>query len=270
MKQEIFKNIFSDTFEALYPNKCMSCGRLIDYERELCEVCERHFETIDSTKRCLVCGFERKDCRCKVAVYHFESLVAPFYNTGLCKRAFYGYKLGSKEHYSKFFSAHTAACVIREYSDLEFDAVCCVPASKQRMRRFGFDPATELARFIAETLGVPFLENALGKRSMKSGQHKLGRIERFKSIRDMYFAPKRLLYKRVLLIDDISSTGATLDECARQLMISGVEHVNCATALITPKNAEKAKKYTLYVLRKAGIAMKKEIKSRVIDQWRQK
>lgn len=221
---------------ALYPNKCICCGRLLPEGKTLCELCHHHIERVNLNKRCKVCGFEKQFCRCKYNVYHFEGVVAPFYNAGLAQKALYNYKLFLKKQYSRYFAAKMVQCVKRELSDREFDAVCYVPTAHNTIRYKGFDHAGLLAEQIGELLNIPVYSDVLFRKKGGRKQHTLSQKERYKNVRGRYGFNRRVDNKNILLVDDILTTGATLDECSRQLLFAGAESVYCVTALITAPN----------------------------------
>lgn len=242
---------------AVFPDKCVCCGRIVARGESICPVCAAHLERFEYEKRCVTCGLIKKRCRCRKQAYHFSGIIAPFYNEGLAKRGFYRYKLGHKERLAEFFAAEMTESIKREYTALKFDGVCAVPPSRKRMRKYGYNPPDQMGRIIAERLGVPFIEGALGCGNAKSSQHKSGRDERFSSVRGRYFSRRSLNNKTVLLVDDITTTGATLDECARQLLKGGADEVWCVTALITDNGYKCKSGYTAEILRQDGIAIEK-------------
>lgn len=225
---------------ALYPRRCVCCGRLIDESEWLCLVCYRKIERTDAEKRCLSCGQEKSRCVCKSRAFYFKSVIAPFYHTGLARRALYAYKLGARRHYAAFFAGEMAKSVRMEYAGLRFDGVCFVPTSARSLRRRGFDQAAELAYRTAELLGLPVCADILCCRRDGEEQHTLSAKERLSAARKRYSFENRADGLRLLLVDDIMTTGSTLDACAHQLLLAGAESVCCVTALIA--RAREAKK----------------------------
>ena len=92
---------------------------------------------------------------------------------------------------------------------------------------------------IAKLLNLPFYDNILGFRKRKKLQHKIPFNERFKNIKDVYYVKTPLKNKTVLLVDDIKTTGATLSECAKELLAAGSNRVYCVTGLITERKDKK-------------------------------
>lgn len=236
------KNLLLD---GIFPKQCVCCNEIIDEDEELCDDCIRNIERIDSTKRCKRCGLEKKNCECYKYVYHFEECIAPFFNEGIARRGMYAFKFKRRAHYATYFADEMAKSVRSQWGNIKFDAVCYVPSTAYSFLRRGFNQTYLLAEKLSDLLEIPLLKDSLYGKSKFRFQHTLTRDKRFQAVRDKYFFnPERsgeLKGKTVLLVDDIKTTGATLDECARQLLFSGANTVYAVCALITdvhnkPKN----------------------------------
>lgn len=113
------------------------------------------------------------------------------------------------------------------------DLVVPVPVHPSRRRARGFDQAVDLAAAVAGELGLPWTE-ALERRTRTIAQHSLGRVERAANLGGAFAVPSTyratVAGRWVLLIDDISTTGATLSECALALRAAGARAVSGLTA----------------------------------------
>ena len=97
-------------------------------------------------------------------------------------------------------------------------------------RSRGYDQALELARALARGVRVPLLANALVRRRATHPQTELGAAERQRNVRDAFaLRPDASLPPHVALVDDVMTTGATLAECARVLLSSGLQRVDAWT-----------------------------------------
>ena len=126
----------------------------------------------------------------------------------------------------------------REKTD--FDMVTWAPLSKKRLRRRGYDQARLLAEAVAKELGLPG-EGLLRKVRNTPPQSGIDTPEaRRANVSGVYAAaePNHAAGKCILLIDDIITTGATVSECARILLLSGAESVYAA-ALAVPRTEKK-------------------------------
>ncbi len=221
--------------EAVYPKMCICCGRFIDNDDFVCELCMGCLERMNPITRCMKCGNDKKHCKCKRNAYHFEGAVSPFYNAGLAQNALYSYKIVPCRQYADFFAAEMAKTVANEYRGIKFDAVCFVPTKRSTVRVNGFDHSGLLAEKIAEILKIPLCGDILKRKPSGKKQHKLTSEERFKEVRGRYSATGKIKAERILLVDDILTTGASLDECSRQLLFAGAGEVRCVTALLSDR-----------------------------------
>ena len=105
---------------------------------------------------------------------------------------------------------------------------------RKALQRRRFNHAEALARECAAVMGLPYVET-LEKYRQNAPQHTLRRSERSLNVKDVYrvIDPSLVKGKRILLIDDIITTGSTLGECARMLKTGGCRRVICAVACTT-------------------------------------
>ncbi|MFH1377748.1 MAG: ComF family protein [Planctomycetota bacterium] len=117
--------------------------------------------------------------------------------------------------------------------DATVDAVCPVPVRPASLKSRGFNPALEIARVVARHLNKPFLPNLLTKTRNTAPQATLPRPKRISNLKDAFVAETSASGLRVLTIDDVMTTGATLTECSRALLAAGAKSVFVATAART-------------------------------------
>jgi ComF family protein len=100
------------------------------------------------------------------------------------------------------------------------DALIPLPLFAAKERRRGFNQATILCDGIAENLGIPVLQNVIGRKSFTETQTKKGRIERWQNMEGRFelINPRMVEARHVLLVDDVITTGATLEACGRELL----------------------------------------------------
>jgi predicted amidophosphoribosyltransferase len=113
--------------------------------------------------------------------------------------------------------------------------VTAVPSHPWVGLRRGFNPALEIARPVARTLGIPLRRGVLSRRLKAMVPAKrLTAVERRTALRNAFRARRLLLGERVLLVDDLLTTGATADSCAATLLLAGAESVRLAVWARTP------------------------------------
>ncbi len=232
---ELFKN----WIYYIFPKRCAICCEVISYRETLCEECEHKIKPLEG-KLCVRCGHSLKQCECKRFAYHFRGIAVPFANADSAKQGIYNFKLNKNYDAAKYFGEKMADKVKEVFGGIEFDVVTAIPMYRKKRKFTGFDHAEILATETARNLGIPY-KPLLIKTKKNKAQHTLSAKERFENVKGAYIAIRDNSYENVLLIDDIKTTGATLDECARRLMLSGADNVYCATAVITTCKEESSK-----------------------------
>ncbi len=199
----------------LFPPRCVFCRRVL----EAGSVCG---ECAASLPRC---------GEVKSGGEFFSKCAAPLYYTGDVRSALLRYKFHGRTSCAPAFAALMAQCV-REHMDGMYDLAAWVPVSAKRLRARGYDQSRLLAERTAEELGVPAEALLRKTRHTKANSGLRGREARAANILGAYEVPEpeKCRGRRVLLIDDIYTTGATMSECSRMLLMAGAEDVVCVTA----------------------------------------
>ena len=232
-------NIFKELISCVYPNTCVGCKEIIPEDEFLCEYCMCMIEKTEITDFCIKCGNRKKNCNCSKQVFFYDGCFSPLYNNGIAKKVMFAYKFRHKEMFSEFFASQMALAVRQAFYDIDFDVVCCVPMETARSLRRGYNQSEILAGKLSALLDIPFCAGAIGKHKSFKRQHNTPFKERFENVKNKYFVKIPLENKTVLLVDDIKTSGATLSECAKQLVSCGADRVYCITALTTDKKGKK-------------------------------
>ena len=205
--------------DLLYPPRCVFCRKLLrSDETDVCKKCRGRLPQIDGTfKR----GKFFTQC-CSVYEYRDEAADS-------LKR----YKFGGLRHYAAAYGRLLAMCILRER--LEFDVLTWAPISKKRRRARGYDQSRLLAEAVARELGVQCVQTLEKIRDNPAQSTMKDAAARHANVIGVYRAvmPDRFAGRRVLLIDDIITTGATLSECSFVLLNAGAAEVLCATVAAT-------------------------------------
>lgn len=212
-------NLLESLLNLLFPPKCPFCGRVQD-RPGICPACQKALPWAkeDQALRVLPGGFV---------------CAAPLRYEGLAREGILRFKFRGRTGAAEPLGELIAQCAAEQFPG-EFDVVTWVPVSRKRLRQRGYDQAELLARSACRLWGVKperLLEKAVHNPA-QSGLTDAG--ARRANVRGVYRAADAA-GKRVLLIDDICTTGATLSECARTLKEAGAESVVCAAAALTPQ-----------------------------------
>ena len=106
-----------------------------------------------------------------------------------------------------------------------YDIIIVVPVSRKRRNERGYNQSELIARAISKTLGIPIVKNVLVKIKNTVPQSSLNKVQRAENANGVYSAKNhtKLRNKKILLIDDIYTTGSTLNECANALIQKGIK-----------------------------------------------
>ena len=221
----------------LLPSHCFSCSRAVEGGAVICREC---YKEIEKTKDnvCDKCGMQKKNCVCKRFVYHFSGVTAPFRNEGVAQRGLYGIKFMSDEACVDFYAQHMVQRLKSRKINLNFDFVTFVPMNFIKRADRGYNQAELLANSVAKRLGIEVKGNVLYRSILSRTQHTFDGVnDRFLNAYKSYRRKNKKVSGRVLLVDDIKTTGASLEACARELLYAGADEVFCLTALISDKNS---------------------------------
>lgn len=197
-----------------FPRKCPFCGGMVQGKELLCGDCRGTLPFCQEIRR----GAD------------FGRCAAPLYYEGRVRDAILAFKFKKQLGGLECFGQLMAATAAEAYSG-EFDAVTWVPVSKKRLKKRGFDQA----RYLAASLCVDWHTEPLETlRKVVDNPAQSGiesHEERRANVLGVYepVQPERFAGKRLLLIDDIRTTGATLAECVRVLKEAGAKEVLCLT-----------------------------------------
>jgi ComF family protein len=235
----------------LYPPACLLCRAPLPdgrpAERIFCDGCRRRMPRIDPPA-CSRCGVGLRgafDARllcptCRSAPLAFDVARSPWWYEGSAQDAIRQFKYSRRWRIGWSFAVEMAAVARSALPLDDVDAVLPVPLHWLKRRLKGFHPPAYLAQVVAAVLNRPYLSSALHRVRWTTTQTALGWRERFGNVDRAFTAREPLVAGRsVLLIDDVLTSGATADACARTLKAAGARRVFLLTAARTPLSSSK-------------------------------
>ncbi len=226
------KNLINEFADTVFPNKCPVCDKAV-FTESYCKKCLPKMQTIKE-ETCFQCGLPQKVCECNKFVYHFDGIVAPYFNEGAPQKAIYRFKFKHRFTLVPLMGDVMAQFAANKFGIENIDLITFVPMAITPYRVRGFNQSELLAQTISQKLGIELDGTILQKRKWVFTQHYISKLDtRFSNVRNAFYTTKTIKGKNVLLVDDIKTSGATLDECARQLKFAGANMVYCVTALVT-------------------------------------
>ncbi len=219
----------------LLTNHCIYCNEVIGRRDYLCKECADTLPRI-SGERCKFCGAGKERCECKKHHRAYDGITAPFYYEGGIQRGIRRLKFEGERHLAHSLANAMADCVCKDFFDVNFDLICYVPFTNLQKLKRSYNTSELLAEELSKALNIP-ISHELYKLFENDFQHWAGEVKRKGNVFGVYDVchPEKLKDKTILLVDDIKTTGVTLDECAWILKIRGAKSVYCVTSALTGK-----------------------------------
>lgn len=189
----------------------------------LCARCGRPFDSAPPQEEIFP-----SECRlCRNGVYAFDLARSFGLYTPELSRAILMLKYEKVLPLGPWFAGHLAGLVDRRPQDFAADVVVPVPLDRGRLRERGYNQAELIAKPLARFLNIPFRSYLLVRTRPRPNQLRLTRRERWETVRGAYATHKTAQVDklRVLLVDDVFTTGATLDSCSKALKAAGAARV---------------------------------------------
>lgn len=207
----------------LFPRRCMLCREFLqENETDLCHTCRTDTEEYPFSA-------SNPPPKGKNTLHFLDSFTAVWYYEGNVRKSILRFKFGRAVHLAPKFGRVLAMKILTQGPE-HYDVLTWVPVSRLRRFQRGYDQCELLARTVGEELGctpVPVLRKIRHTRPQSS----LTRHEQRKAnvLGAFAVAPDaQIRGKVILLLDDIYTTGATTEECARVLLTAGAKEVHCA------------------------------------------
>lgn len=207
------------------PHFCRACWTdFSPLEGPLCPSCGRSFGSPES----LIDSPEHECSSCRKFPPHYDQALAAGLFEGPLREAIHVYKYRPLQSLGKHLSRWMAGQVTMT---IPLDVAMPVPLHKKRLRHRGFNQALLLAHGVSERFRLPLNFDNLIRTRYTRPQVELSGRERAENVRGAFnlIRPADVREKRILLIDDVFTTGATMNECAKVLKDAGAESVTVLT-----------------------------------------
>ncbi len=195
--------------DVVFPPRCANCGRL---DTTLCVTCQTRLDALP--------------------LKYLERMLPPFaglistesHRTPILRRLIHSLKYDNMPHLAQPLGIRMATAL--QHYDWELDLVISVPLHPHRQRERGYNQSAELAKVVSEVLGLRELSSALQRTVNTRSQVGLGQQQRLDNVAGAFDAdPLSLAGARVLLVDDVLTTGATMQACAEAVIAAGAHSI---------------------------------------------
>ena len=210
----------------IFPPKCIFCGQILENncELEICDNCNKEIKysskNIFKASQNIVCH-ENSVCRGVVSIFSYS---------GIVKKEITRYKFNNKPQYFRTFGKLLGNILLEKKEYIDCDIVIPVPMYKKRKTERGYNQSELIAKKVSQILRIDYKNNILIKAKDTKPQSSLGKEEKATNNIDAFtIIHKNKNYgKKILLIDDIITTGATIENCAMELIKAGAKEVIAA------------------------------------------
>lgn len=222
-------NIWKKILGIIYPKTCCFCGKVS--EKELCDVCAKKVIYIEEP-RCKCCGkpvryAEQEYCYdCQKNTHAYEQGKSLWIHKMPVSLSIYQFKYKNRRIYGEFYAKEMA----RLYGNLirfwGVEVIVPIPLHRRKKRLRGYNQAAVIAKQLGKIMGIPVDCNSIVRNRYTRPQKELNDKERKQNLKQAFSVTNKWKnYKRVLLIDDIYTTGSTIDTVAEELKKNGVQKV---------------------------------------------
>lgn len=212
------KNIIN-LLDVIYPQVCGICGKI--GTNGLCKKCELRLNQKAIFEIEQIAENEK----------YFKELMWIFKYEGEIRKEILSYKFGEKNYKYKafviFLKKNKKICdKLKSY-----DIIMPIPISKKRKKQRGYNQSALIARNLAKEFSMQYDEKVLKKIKDNIAQSSLNKEERIKNVQNVYYINKtnKIIEKKILLVDDIYTTGSTANECSKIVKKAGAKEVGIFT-----------------------------------------
>ena len=203
--------------DLLFPPRCIFCRKILPSKKQdICPDCERTLPVTDASN-------------CKQNGNFFEFCVSPLLYRDSVRDSILRFKFHGKTAYAEAYGRILAKCIEENLAG-KYDIITWVPLSRAREKKRGYDQAMLLAMATALSLDDIACETLRKHTDVQAQSGISDKSARRANVSGVYEVSDSDLVagKRILIIDDVITTGATLSECARVLLMAGAEEIYCA------------------------------------------
>jgi ComF family protein len=229
----MFQSVLEVASSLVFPPECETCKAVLPPLPAvgICAKCESEIRPI-APPHCPICGRTLKGAgprcvECLESVFHFDRAYACAPYEGQMKEFLHTYKFGGRKYLAHFFIRLMSRFFDGHLKSAEYDTMLPMPLDAEKFRERGFNQSALISAALAKRLGLPHEPALLKRYGSTSPQSLLPKEARKLNVAGRFFVKdaSALRGKRVLLIDDILTTGSTASEAARTLKEAGARHV---------------------------------------------
>ncbi len=216
--------------DLLWPRRCPYCHEAAPFGKEICPDCVKKLPVIRGA-RCRKCGkpvesFEPLCDDCRKQEHAYREGIGIFRYDEAMRESMSYLKFKGRREYGVAFGHLAGSAAKLRIAKWAPDALVPIPVHPVKMKERGYNQAAEIARGVSDVSGIPVREDLLIRVRETQAMKELTQKERRENLREAFSAEGRLpAGMRILLVDDIYTTGATVDAAAETLLQAGADQI---------------------------------------------
>ncbi|NLV37412.1 MAG: ComF family protein [Clostridiaceae bacterium] len=214
------RRFFSKVISLIYPPKCIFCKQLLEHDASI-YVCDSCYEKLPFLKMEIMSVFT------DAGNNHCDGVVSVFEYTGVVKESLIRFKFYNEPSYYKTYARVIDDRVSKLLDMNDYQLVMSVPLHKDREFSRGYNQAYLISKELSRTIKLKECSGAIVRSRQTQTQSLLDKQRRSQNVMGAFEVtkPAKVAGKSILLVDDIFTTGATLEECSRVLKAAGAAKV---------------------------------------------
>ena len=224
--------------ELLFPRRCPICDKPVDkMGHYVCKSCQGTIRYV-KTPYCMKCGKSLRDdtkeycLDCQKTEHFFQSGRA-LYEYETIKMSIYRFKYEGRKEYAEVYGKELAKHFGKLIKEWKVDAIVPVPLHKEKEKKRGYNQAALIARVLGKELNIPVKEEMVKRVRVTMPQKELNGKERQNNLKNAFKIGKNdVKLNTVVVVDDIYTTGATMDAVTECLKSAGVGKVYCISLTV--------------------------------------
>lgn len=228
--------IIDTVLNLFFPPKCAFCNEVLSGKAPVCNKCMVSLPFLEENS-CRICSrpleeFSHSVCEsCRKVRPHFTHAFIPLIYKDEARRAILNMKRGFHPYYAKAFAYLIADSILSSPQYAKFDYITYVPQNRRSRRERGYNQSELIANELGRLLGIKCVPT-LVRTDDGAPQHTLTASQRRENVKKCYFKGNGTFHGTVLLVDDIYTTGSTVNRCSMLLKQMGFEKVYAAVLTI--------------------------------------
>jgi len=224
---------FKDLFYIFFPPRCVICDKvLLSSEKMICTLCLHNLPFANFTE--IEGNSVEKSFYGRVPVYSATALLL-FYKKGVVQQLIHQLKYRGNQEIGAYFGDWFGAELKNSNRFNSVDVVVPIPLHPNKLKIRGYNQVAKFGKAIAKAIGAKYIDDKLIKVSSTESQTHKHRTERVKNVNEIFTLTDVNFFKNkhVLLVDDVITTGATLEVCCNELLKTESVKISIATLAFT-------------------------------------